>query len=96
MTTTREFIIASLAVLAFGLTIYITAAMTLNIADRNQDAAISNAVTAALELVPEPATTCKERTLINAIKELADNDIHLRGYKLKLDIGNIPEDDPWN
>ena len=92
----RDIIVGGIVLLVFGFTVYITAVMTLNIAKRNQDAAINNAVSVALESAAAPAMTCKDQGLVNAVKELAINGVHLKGYMLKLAIGNIQGPDPWN
>lgn len=92
----RDIIIGGIVLLTFGFTVYTTAVMTLNIAKRNQDAVIANAVTAAIESAAEPAMTCKDRSLVDSIKELAINGVHLKGYQLKLAIGNVQGPDPWN
>lgn len=91
----RDIIIASIVVLIFGLTVYTTAVMTMNIAKRNQDAVIKNAVSAAIENAVKPSLSCVESRLIENVKAMAENGIHLKGYKVKIEIGNIPESDPW-
>lgn len=92
----RDIIIGSAALLVACSIIWITATMTLNIAKTNQDAVIANAVSAALEKAESPAMTCKDKSLVDAVKELAINGVHLKGYMLKLAIGNVQGPDPWN
>jgi hypothetical protein len=92
----RDIIIGGGALLIACLLIYTTAVMTLNIAKRNQDSVVANAVSSALDKADKPALTCVESRLIENVKSMAENGIHLKGYKVKIEIGNIPESDPWN
>ena len=92
----RDIIIGGIVLLAFGFTVYTTAVMTTNIAKRNQDAAIKNAVSVALESATSPALTCIENRLLESVTRLAENGVHLKGYQLKLDVSNISDGDPWN
>jgi hypothetical protein len=91
----RDIIIGAIVLLAFGLTVYTTATMTLNIAKRNQDAAIANAVSVALEQAEKPALTCIENRLLESVTRMAENGVRLKGYQMKLEIGNMPVSDPW-
>lgn len=92
----RDIIVGGAAVMVACFLIYTTARMTLNIANRNQDAVVEKAVREALENASEPALTCVENRLIENVKTMAENGVHLKGYKVKIEIGNIPESDPWN
>jgi hypothetical protein len=86
----RDIIIAGMALLVMGLTIYTTASMTLNIAARQQQIAIDNAVSAALESAPPSPFTCDENKLLESIKSMAENGIHMKGYQLRISVSNTP------
>lgn len=93
----RDIFIGGIVLLAFGFTVYTTAVMTTEITKRNQDAAIKNAVSAALDKAEKPVLmTCIENRLLESVKEMAINGVRLKGYQMRLEIGNIPAVDPWN
>lgn len=89
---TRDMIIGAIAIslICFGGWLHHTIGTPLH--DEYTRTAIANAV-ASFE--PSPLN-CKDNEMLETVKGLAENGIHLDGYQLHLKIGNFPDADPWN
>ena len=88
--TIKTYIISSLLILG---AFYMGCTMTATISKRNQQIAIANAVSAALESTTP--LNCKDNEMLETVKQLAENGMHVDGYQLHLKIGNFPDSDPW-
>ncbi len=82
-----EIIIGAVAVLVFGLGIWLGATIKGAKMDTYMDAAISNAISHTLE-TSGSGLSCKESEIIEAIRGLAENGAHIKGFALRLDMGN--------
>ena len=82
-----EIIIAAVAVLIFGVGIWLGATIKGSHMEKYMDAAIQNAISHTLE-TSCPALNCKDSEIIDAIKGLAKNGAHIEGFSLRLDMGN--------
>jgi hypothetical protein len=76
----RDIIIFALIIL----TNWITATTTHTIATRNEQAAIKNAIA---HYEPSPLN-CEDNEILEAVKGLADNGAHVRGYQIWLEMDN--------
>ena len=85
-----EIILTSLAVLIFGLGVWLGGTIASAHADRELDTAVKNAISHTLE-VSASSLSCKDSEIINAIKGLAENGAHIKGFSLLLDMDNTPE-----
>ena len=94
--TFKEYIISSLLIIG---AFYLGCTVTATISKRNQDAAIANAVSYALDN-NKPVMTCKEQKVLDSVKALAENGVHMKTFNLEIKINNaisnIPDHDPWN
>ena len=73
------------AVLLFTAGIWIGATIKGANMDRYMDAAIQNAISHTLET---SNLSCKDSEIIQAIERLAENGAHIKGFALRLDMGN--------
>lgn len=91
-TGTRDIIIGAIAIglIVFGGWLHHTIGTPLH--DAYRETAIANAVQAA----PKSPLNCKDNEMLETVKGLAENGIHINGYQLHLKIGNFPDADPWN
>lgn len=85
-----EIILTSTAVLIFGLGIWFGATIASAHADRELHTAVQNAISHTLE-TSTGALSCKDSEIIQAIKGLAENGAHIKGFSLLLDMDNTVE-----
>ena len=80
-----EIIIGAVAVVVFAAGIWVGATISTNHADALREAEVDNALTSSAT-----ALNCKDSEIIEAIKGLAENGAHIKGFALQLDMGNTP------
>jgi len=84
MKTIDHIITGALAVFLFVSGMYIGSSVASHAELKYREMAISNAVEAIEETrVP---LTCKDNHIIEAVKRMAENGIHVKGYELWLDV----------
>ena len=89
-----EIILTSLAVLIFGLGVWLGGTISSAHADRELHTAVQNAISYTLE-TSGSNLSCKDSEIINAIKGLAENGAHIKGFSLLLDMDNTREAVTW-
>ncbi len=82
-----EIIVGAVAVLIFGVGIWLGATIKGAHMDTYMEAAIQNAISHTLE-TSGSGLSCKDSEIIDAIKGLAENGAHVQGFALRLDMGN--------
>lgn len=82
-----EIIIGAVAVLLFSAGIWVGATIKGAKMDAYIETAINNAVSHTLE-TSGSMLSCKDSEIISTIRELANNGAHIKGFALKLDMGN--------
>lgn len=81
---------AAVGISIFVLGIWCGASISTAHADREREVAIKNAVSFALETSATPLN-CKDNEIIQAVRALAENGAHVKGFSLWLDISNTGE-----
>ena len=81
-----EIAIAVVAVLIFGIGIWLGATINGRHSEAYRQVSIDNAVSVAL--TSSQGLSCKDSEIIQAIKGLAENGAHIQGFTLHLDMGN--------
>lgn len=83
---TYDIIIGAVAILIFGVGIWVGATVSGRHSEAYRQVSIDNAVSVAL--TSSQGLSCKDNEIIDAIKGLAQNGAHIQGFTLRLDMGN--------
>lgn len=81
-----EIFIGGVVFLVFAAGLWAGATIKGSHSEAYRQVSIANAVSVAL--ASGPALSCKDNEIIDAIKGLAENGAHIKGFALRLDMGN--------